>query len=402
MDLDGDGREETVSAASERGAVRLAVHGSDGAVLASGKAPAPTGDVVHVELTAGSLGSAGALLEVSASTDASACVSIWRFREGRLARLPIRDGKGKDLPDCERAGEWTYRFESEGESRPAELLRERTEKSAQGSLRIREAFAFAGFSLDADPRRSAREIEGVPIPAWPDAVYYSTAALETLYGRYDLSRMKGEPTLRIHADRDRGVFTLEFAQTDSRVTAPVESYSARGHEVDLGAKVGDQTARVTVSLAGDPVQPFEIRVEGLGERYDRMYGPAGTLHGRGPRVFDSAADELAVQELESTWLDSHGGHWPLALEGSPPYRLRVAGDLYDIDLARADKPADLVLRPVSAGRAWGIVLRGRNVIERIPVACAAAPDGARSPAPPCRAEGPAERMRRLGARANAQ
>ncbi|HKD17323.1 MAG TPA: hypothetical protein VKG23_05590 [Thermoanaerobaculia bacterium] len=400
MDLDGDGREETVSATSERGAVRLAVRDSGGALLASGKAPAPSGDVVHVELTAGSLGSAGALLEVSASTDASACVSIWRFRDGRLARLPIRDAKGKDLPDCERAGEWTYRFDSEGEGRPAELVRERTEKSAQGALRVREAFAFAGFSLDADPRRSAREIEGVPIPEWPDAVYYSTAALENLYGRYDLSRMKTEPTLRIHTDRNRGVFALEFSQSGSSVTAPVDAYAARGREVDLGAKVGDKTARLTVGLGGELIEPVEVRVEGLGEPYDRMYGPAGTLHGRGPRIFESAADELAVQELESTWLDSQGGHWPLALEGSPPYRLRVAGDLYDIDLGRAEKPADLVLRPVAAGRPWGIVLRGRNVIERIPVTCAAAPSG--SPAPPCQAEGPPERMRRLGARANVE
>jgi hypothetical protein len=400
VDLDGDGREETVSATSERGAVRLAVRGTGGATLASAKAPAPSADVVHVDLSAGSLGSAGALLEVAASTDASACVSIWRFREGRLARLPIHDAKGKDLPDCERAGEWTYRFEGAGEGRPADLVRERSEKSAQGSLRIREAFAFAGFSLDADPRRSTREIEGVPIPAWPDSIYYSTAALETLYGRYDLSRLRAEPALRIHADSDRGVFTVELSQNGSSVTGPVESYAARGREVDLGAKFGDKTAQMTLSFAGDPNQPVEVRVEGLGEAYDRMYGPAGTLHGRGPRVFASAADELAVQELESTWLDPKGGQWPLALEGSPPYRLRVAGDLYAIDLGRAEKPADLVLTPVAAGRPWGIVLRGRNVIERIPVTCAGAPNG--SPPPPCRPEGPPERMRRLGARANAQ
>jgi hypothetical protein len=402
VDLDGDGRDETVSATSERGAVRLAVRGPDGTVLASGKAPAPKADVVHVELTAGSLGSAGALLEVSASTDASACVSVWRFRDGRLARLPIHDDHGKDVSDCERAGEWTYRFENEGEGRPAELVRERTERSPQGALRVREAFAFAGFSLDADPRRSSREIEGVPIPAWPDDVYYSTAALEILYGRYDLSRMRAEPTLRIHADRDRGIFALELSQGTSGLTAPVVSYAARGHEVDLGAKVGDKTARLTVSFAGDPNQPVEVRVEGLGEPYDRDYGPAGTLRGRGPRVFGSAADELAVQELDSTWLDPGGGHWPIALEGSPPYRLRVGGDLYAIDLGRAEKPADLVLRPIASGRSWGIALRGRNVIERIPVVCPVSPEGSVPPAPSCRADGLPERMRRLGARANAQ
>jgi hypothetical protein len=403
VDLDGDGRDETVSATSERGAVRLAVRGPEGVVLASGKAPAPTADVVHVALTAGSLGSAGALLEVSAATDASACVSIWRFRYGHLSRLAIHDGHGKDLPDCERTGQWTYRFENEGEGRPAELVRERTERSPQGTLRVREAFAFTGFSLDADPPRSSREIEGVPIPAWPDDVYYSTAALEILYGRFDLSRMRAEPTLRIHADRDRGVFALELSQGASSVTAPVASYAARGREIDLGAKVGDQTARLTVSLGGELLRPVEVRVGGLGAPYEGQYGPAGTLHGRGgARVFASAADELAVQELDGTWLDPSGGHWPTILDGSPPYRLRVGNDLYDIDLVRAEKPADLVLRPVAAGRSWGIVLRGRNVIERIPVVCPASPDGSASPAPPCRADGPPERMRRLGARANAQ
>ena len=402
-DFGGDGQQETVVAASERGAVKLTVHGAGGSVVATGKAPAPSADVVHVELSAGSLGSAGALLGVSASTDASACVSVWRFREGRLARLPIRDQGGKEIPDCERAGVWAYRFESEGEGRPAELVRERSERSPQGTLRIREAFGFAGFSLDADPRRSAREIDGVPIPAWPDAVYYSTSALEILYGRYDLSRMRADPTLRIHTDRERGVFALELSHADARLAAPVDSYAARGRQVELGAKAGDRTARLTVSLGGEPVQPVEIRIEGIGAPYDGTYGPAGTLYGRAPRIFASAADELAVQEIDGTWLDPSGGQTPMKLDGSPPYRLRVGADLYDIDLSRAEKPADLVLVPVAAGRASGIVLRGRNVIERIPVACPAAdPATPGTPPAPCKAEGPAERLRRLGARANAQ
>ncbi len=354
---------------------------------------------MHVELSSGSLGSAGALLEVSAWNDAQACVSVWRFRDGRLARLPIRDERARELPDCAAFGDWSYRFESPGEGRPAELVRERTTKSAQGALRIREVFAFAGFSLDADPRRSSREIEGIPIPAWRGDILYSNEALETLYDRFDLSRMRQDPTLRIVADREHGIFSLRFEKPEGdTLDAPVDSYAARGREIALGARAGDRTARVTVRLGGpDGKAPVEVEVDGLGAPLDREYGPAGTLHGRAPELFASAADELASRELSGTWIDlKGGGATTLELEAaSSPYRLRIGSDLYAVDLTRAERPADVVLIPQTAsGRAWGIVLRGQNVLERTAVACPA--DGS-----PCRAEGPPERLRRLGARSNA-
>src|SRR5262249_10022568 len=183
VDLDGDGREEVVSAEGRRGVVRLAVRGADGARIAEAKAPAPAGDVVRVELSSGSLGSAGALVEVDAATDAARCVSVWRLRNGGLERVPMRDERGKELPDCAPPGGWTYRFERESGDRPSMLVRERTESTPQGPLHVREVFAFAGFSLDADSRRSTREIAGVAIPRWYDAVLYSTEALSVLNGR---------------------------------------------------------------------------------------------------------------------------------------------------------------------------------------------------------------------------
>src|SRR5262249_12760301 len=68
VDLDGEGGEEVVSAASRRGVVRLEVKSADGARLTDAKAPAPSGDVVRVELSSGPLGSAGSLLQVDAAT----------------------------------------------------------------------------------------------------------------------------------------------------------------------------------------------------------------------------------------------------------------------------------------------------------------------------------------------
>jgi hypothetical protein len=397
-DFDGDGREETVTAVPRRGAVRLEVRDASGRQRGDANAPAPSADVVHVELSAGSLGSAGALLAVTAATDASECLSVWRYRAETLAQLPLHDAAGKDVPDCSRPGVWTFRWEKEAEGRPAALVRERSEKSEQGTLRIREVFAFAGFSLDADAKRSSREIEGVPIPAWYAAVLYPASALEALYARFDLSRLRAEPTLAIVADRERGVFALRFRGPKGTLAAPVESYAARGREATLGARVGEKAARVTVRLGGDGSVPIEVVVEGLGAPWDESYGPAGSWHGRAEKVYLNAADELASEDLAGMWVGPGGGQTTIELDGAPPFRVRLGPDPYVLDLERAEHPVDLLLLPAgAAGRPWGITLRGRNFIERIPYAC---PAGGEKDA--CRADGSAERLRRMGGRANVQ
>jgi hypothetical protein len=395
-DFDGDGREETVAAAPRRGAVRLELRDAAGRKLAEASAPSPAADVVHVALSAGSLGSAGALLAVTASTDASECVSIWRYKDRSLSQIPIRGGDGKDLPDCGPANAWAFRWEQDADGRPAAFVRERTEKTEQGALRIRDVFAFAGFSLDADAKRSAREIEGVPIPAWYDGVLYTTSARETLYARFDISRMRPEPTLAIVTDRERGVFALRFTSPTGTVTAPVQSYAARAGEATLGARLGEKTARVRVRLAGDGTVPIEVEVQGLGAPLDESYGPAGSWHGRAGKIFPRAADEVASEDLADTWIDATGRQIPISIEGALPYRVRIGPDLYAVDLDGAEKPLDLLLLPAGAsGRPWGISLRGKNALDRVPLACEA---GAERPV--CRADGPAERLRRFGARAN--
>ncbi|HYX20985.1 MAG TPA: hypothetical protein VFA98_09095 [Thermoanaerobaculia bacterium] len=395
VDLDGDGREETVTASPGHGVVRVTVKDAAGRQT-DAKAPAPKSDVVRVGLSAGSLGSAGALLLVDAASDSGDCVSVWRLRGDRLERVPIRETGGKDAPDCFAAGAWTWQWRTSGEGRPAALVRERSGTAPQGAFTVRDAFAFAGFSLEPDAALSGREIAGVAIPTWYDAVLYSNAALEVLYSRFDLSRLRPEPTLRITADRARGAFAVRFAAPEGDVELPVTASEPQGKAIRLDASLGEKSARLVVHLGGaDGTVPMMVEAAGLGAPYDQIYGPAGSYHGRAAKVFLDADDELASEELASTWIDPRGGQTTFDLAGAPPYRIRIEKELYGIDRARAEKPIDVVLVPETpTGRAWGIMLRGKNVIERTPVSCPAGGG-------PCRPDGPPDRLRRLGARANA-
>jgi hypothetical protein len=395
-DLDGDGVSETVTAVPSPGSVRLQVRDAGGRRLAEAKAPAPSADVVPVALTAAPIGSAGALLEVDAATDTSACLSVWRYNKGALERLPIRDAAGKPLADCERAGEWTFSWESEAPGRPSALVRERVERVPAGELRTRDTFAFAGFSLDRDPRRSRAEINGIPIPSWYRTELYTRPALERLYGRFGLAALGDEPTLTIEADPRRGVFALRFAGRDGDLVVPVESYASASDGATLSVRAAGKTGHVTIRFAGDGSIPYEVHVEGLGARRDQVYSPAGTWRGGARQVYPTAADELASQYLAGVWGNEKGQNTAFSAEGEPPHRIRIGPTAYTLDMANVAPPVDLVLHPVDAkAHPWGLVLRGPNGLDRIPYAC----DGD-APTRACRATGPAERLRRIGARVN--
>jgi hypothetical protein len=396
-DLDGDGSAETLTALPARGAVRLQVRDANGRTLAEAEAPAPIGEVVPIKLTSAPIGSAGALVEVAAGTDRSECHSVWRYRDASLARLPVRDGAGNPLPDCEAPGRWAYRWESAGEGRPSAWVRERIERVARGSLVTRETFSFAGFSLDLDVKRTASEIEGVPIPSWYNATLYPRPALETLYGRFRLAALKDEPTLRIEADRPRGVFALRFQGPGGEKTvAPVDSYSTTSGEVSLSARAGGKTAHVSIRLSADGTVPYEVRVTGLGPPLDQVYGPAGSWRGGARKVFPTAADELASENLAGVWGDSRGKNTTITVEGEPPYRVRMGPSTFTIDLQHVTSPTDLLLLPTGDGdRPWGLVLRGPNAMDRIPFTCAG-----QATARTCRPDGEAETLRRIGARVN--
>lgn len=397
VDLDGDGREETVTAAPQHGDVRLEVLDSGGKRLARAKAPAPAADVVHVDLSAGVLGSTGALLAVLASTDAAECVSVWRWKDRALARIPIRDAGGKELPDCGRPGEWTWSWQREADDRPSVLVRERTQHVESGDLRVRDAFAFAGFSLDADPRRSGARINGVPIPSWYGAIFYARPALEILYGRFGLSHMRAHPMVWIEADPRRGVFALRFVGPDAEHTVPVEASETQKGKTVLTARADGKAMRATVSLGGDGNVPYEIEIEGLGAPFDQIYAPAGGWRGESRNLFLSAADEIVSKCLAGTWLDPASRQVVIAADGVPPYQVRLDKELYTPVMEGVAAPLDVLLLPSEpSGRPLGIVLRGPNTLERMPVTCPG------TGAAGCRADGPGVKLRRLGARMNAR
>jgi hypothetical protein len=397
-DLDGDGAAETVKAAAGRGAVKLTVERAAAKGRVSASAPAPSSDVVRVSLTAASIGSAGSLLEVLASTDASECLSVWRFHDGALTRLPIRGNGGRALPDCAPAGQWTHRWEREGPDAPSALVRERTEKTERGTLRRRETYAFAGFSLDLDWKRTTTDIQGLTIPGWYDARFYTHEGLERLYSRFDLPSFRATPRLTLVTDRERGAFALRFETRAGEILAPVESFALVEPEktATLVARVGEKTVRAVVRLGGDGNVPVEIRIDGLDPALDTLYGPAGAWHGRAREIYPSAGDELASQHLTGTWRTPQGAVVQIQTDGVPPYRLRVDRGLFGLDFDTPAKTADVTLVPTDGSRrGWALVLAGPNALDRFPVTCDPGPPGTA-----CQADGSPERLRRMGARIN--
>jgi len=396
-DFDGDGETETVVASPARGSVRLEVRNAGGRNMAAQTAPAPSADLVHVRLTSAPLGSPGSLLEVLASTDASECVSIWRYNHGALARIPIQDAARHPLADCEAPGIWTHRWERESESAPSVWVRERA-GSADRKLRRKDVFVFAGFSLNEDAKRSVTTTDGLPIPAWYEAELYTKGGLEVLYQRFDIASLRSKPHLRIVTDRDRGLFALRFETGGKEIVAPVNSFAAIPTEgkATLVARVGEKTVHATVQLGGDGSVRIQVRVAGLTPELDVPFGPAGSWNGRVRAVFPTALDEIASEYLVGSWGTPRGTSVPIVLEGAPPYRIRMENTVFTPDMDHVPPASDLLLLPSDPpGRSWGIAMQGPNALDRFPLTCEGEGAG-RS----CRPDGASERLRRLGARVN--
>ncbi len=279
------------------------------------------------------------------------------------------------------------------------LVRERTTEVARGTLRRRETYTFAGFSLDLDPERSGTEVNGIPIPAWYGARYYTQKGLQQLYARFDLASFRAIPTLTIETDRDQGIFNLRFTTPSQEVVAPVEAFSSvrDAGTASLVARAGDKTVHANIQLGGDANVPFEVRVDGLDPERDQVYGPAGASEGRARHVFPSAADETAAEYLDGDWRTPQGAKVTMGAEGSPPYRVRVDERVFTLDFDHPPKAApDLALLPTDGSRrGWAITLAGPNGLDRLPLDCESGGDGST-----CRPDGSAERLRRMGARIN--
>jgi hypothetical protein len=404
IDLDGDGSPEQVSAAAKRRAARVEVRSAaSGKVIARADVPVPaakTDGVPEITLSAGSLGSAGALLEVVAVSGAQECRSVWRLREKALLRVPL--AASPPAADCGPRGEWSYSWDRPADDAPAEYRRERIRETGLGPHRKVESFRYAGFRLEIDPARSSSEIRGVRIPSWYAATLYRRSALEGLYAHYDLSALKKSPRVRFVTDPEQGVFAarlLSPAAAGER-TLPVTKLErgAEPNELLLTLGSSESPVRARVALAGKPGVPSEVTLQGAGPDADLLYTPATLITEGGLHVFATAEDALVVTSLVGTWSGANAESVTMTIASNEPVLLGIGNLQFAVEVDRAPDGIDALFVPKAGGAPTsGLILRGPNSIERVPVRCdtAAAPFG-------CHPAGPPEVLRRVGGRVNAR
>jgi hypothetical protein len=402
VDLDGDGRPETVTATPARRGARVEVRSGDGRKLASADAPGPRSGAASVALTSGSLGSAGALVEVVVSTPAEECRSVWRLAAGELSRVPFAAAAGATAPpDCAPAGEWTWSWDqpTEKKDEPARYRRERSRETPEGTLHQIDSFRWVGFKLERDPERSMAEVRGITIPTWYSATLYPKSVLENLYTRYDLAPLKAAPRLLWRTDPGAGVFSLDVERAGRRESMPVvrTSKGAERNELLLTVRGSQGERQVRVTLAGGSPSPGETVLAGFDERLDGYYTPAMRLVEGGLRIFASASDELGSNGLAGTWTGAKGEMMAVTIASGEPLLLQIGKSRYRVEIDAAPEGLDVLAVSSDGASAFGVKLRGPNALERVPVRCTAA-----ASAKGCKASGAPERFHRVGARLNAR
>ena len=401
VDLDGDGVPETVSATLHGKKIRIEVTDTAGKRRARAEAAAPESGAAQISLTTGSLGSTGALLEVSASTPVRQCRTIWRLREKELSPVPIVGKKGK-LPECAPPEGWTDQWRKPREDAPADWIRERTRSVAQGEHLRTEVYQFSGFELTFDAARSTAKIDGVWIPDWSSETLYPRPLLETLNSGFDLSAFKTNPRLRILADRDEGVLAIEVLRPSGVERLPIRrgDWDEKKSEWQLTVVQDKRPGYVRLRVSSDQRHPVELSIEGLADDLRRFYVPISRRTSAGIEVFKRAEDQIALQALTGAW-DSRGGErLSINTVSVDPTVIEIGKQRFQLDIARAPEGSDLLLLP-SDGSApkTALQLRGPDVFARLPVTCetsATAQTGS------CRVTGPGENFRRVGSQVNSR
>lgn len=395
--LDGTGHALRATLRANGKAARLEITGEKSKRLAAADAPAP-GSSFSVRLTSGALGSVGTLLEAVAAGPEEECRSFWRFRNGALARLPARRG-GQNLPACARPDGWKSVWEKKAADAPAVWVRERERETPRGTHREREVYSFSGFSLDLDPVRSSGEIAGVTIPVWNDAILYTPSALDILSSRFDFTRFRSAPRLRIRTDRAQGVFALELTDQAGRLEAAVTG-TAPGidsNEIDLTLRAESGKASARVTLRGAIVT--EAVVAGVSPHWDGGYRPASRLAAGALEIYARAEDELTSNSLTGLWASDGGEQLAMNLVPGVLGAVEMRRSQLDVSLDPVPGGTDVMLLPRDgAAPAWALVLKGPNGIDRVPVHCGSRNAGSWS----CEMAGPAEAFHRIGGRMNAR
>ncbi len=405
-DFDGDGSSDQATATVRRGAVRLEIRAeASGRVLARADGPLPKpnrkGEPVSLDVSAGSLGSSGALLALSASSSDGECRTLWRFREGALSRVPIV-AAGGPLSDCGAPAGWIWTWERPDPEAPAVYRRERSRETADGTHHQVERFRYAGFRMeDLDPAGSSAEIRGIPIPTWFAEEIYARNGLDALYARYDLSVLRKSPRLRILNDPDAGVFSVRIRSAAGEKILPVTASAP-----------GELKTQVILTLGSDPAPPRmivnlpgrrrgavnEVALKGFAPDVDGLFTPVTRFVDDAIHLYSSAEEELAAGYLSDNWSSEKGEPLAISLASVAPILVELGGARYSIDVDGAPDGIDAILTENGRGApSSGILLRGPNAFEHFPVRCAGA-----APAGGCQRDGPGRMLRRVGARLNSR
>ena len=396
-DFSGDGRITTALLKRKGKSARLEIR-EGGRRVAGAEVPSPRSRASVLGIETGTLGSAGSLIGTVASAEGKECRSVWRFREGVLSRLPMVAGV-KILEDCGPAGEWSYAWEQPRPQSPAVYVRSVSRQTPEGVHQRTEAFVFTGFRLERDPRRSTAAINGVPIPRWFAAELYPKSNLDSLYARFDLSALRSGPRLAIECDGDRGLFAVILRDAAGQLRLPVTASEPRAADpepgVTLTAADGDRSASVSVSLARGTI-PVEVRVSGLGGRFEGVYGPAVRFDEGRLEVYPGAEQELASAALPGAWTDERQKRLEIRVLPGPA-TVGIGTGEYRVSFERAPERSDFLLLPAAGrGEFWAVALRGPDSFARFAVECG---EGA-SRSEPCRSIGSEEVLRRLGSQVN--
>ncbi len=399
VDLDGDGVAESVSAVPHGKRVRIEVKDSDGRRRARAEAPSPGSGVPQIALLSGSIGSAGALFEVSAVTAAQECRTVWRLRGKELSSVSIVGPKGR-LPDCATPEGWKVEWKKLREDGPADYVRDRTRVVVQGEHHRTEVYQFSGFELVLDSARSEAKIDGVPIPDWSPLVLYPRPLIETLLSCFDLSPFKTTTRLRILTDRAEGIFALEVVRPSGSRRLPVRQAQEDPEHTEwlLTAFDGERSGQIRLRLAADRRHPLELLVEGLEEDLRRSFVPVSRWRPQGIEIFQSAEDELALQSLVGDWDSRRGERISITVVSLNPAVVDFGKQRVTLDIVRAPEGSDVILLPRDGSPPrTAFQLRGPNTLTRLPITCqpagTAAWDG-------CRVSEPGESFRRVGSQLN--
>jgi hypothetical protein len=395
FDLDGDGTAETVLARGSGSRADLTVESASGRRLGRVRVPSPASGTEAVAVSAGSLGSAGALLEVETFGGGETCRSIWRLRESALDRVPLRAGAA-EIPACDREG-WSVSWEVPDGAAMSVYRRTRESNVDERTLATRQVFQWTGFALEIDPARGSATLDGMTIPRWPPAEMFPLDTLPRIHEAFDFGPVRAAPRLFLETEPDAGTFRARWKDAAGELVLPVRSSSRESGLLRLDASEGDTAATLQVVVRNG--LPVEATVLGLGKRFDRVYVAVTRRQTDRVMLYPTADEDIAREILPGTWSGLAGGRVVIESASGGPARVAMDGQTYRVSMRDAPSGTDVALIPAEgSGPAWALDLRTPVGFVRAPAQCAAEAAGA---AERCRTTGPpGELFKRVGARVN--